>query len=129
MIFDGQQLNSTLLMVLGSSGGPKIITSVVQVIINHLYLGLDMFQSVVNPRVHDQLLYHSSAGVGFEDSTLVQGPLIETPERTKSALRKRHQKLFSLDYTGTCQSISVDLDTDKLSAVSDIRKLGMNAGY
>jgi len=129
MVFSGQHPNSTLFMVLGSSGGPKIITSVAQVIINHLYLGLDMFQSVAKPRVHDQLLYHSSAGVGFEECPLVQGPFLETSERTKSALRKRHQNLFPLDYLGTCQSISIDLDTDQISAVSDIRKLGMSAGY
>ena len=38
-------------LVLGGSGGPKIITAVLQVIINYCYLGMDLFGSVARARV------------------------------------------------------------------------------
>ena len=41
----------TLELVLGGSGGPKIITAVLQVIINYCFLGMDLFGSVARARV------------------------------------------------------------------------------
>jgi gamma-glutamyltranspeptidase len=38
-------------LVVGGSGGPKIITAVLQVIINYCFLGMDLFASVARPRV------------------------------------------------------------------------------
>ena len=121
-----------LFMVLGSSGGPKIITSIVQVIINHVVLGLPLYEAVTHPRLHNQLLYHMAAGTGFDRSKLElqpAEPIIEVRERTLAALRKRGQYMFPIDYLGTTQAVSVDLETDKLTAVSDVRKSGQSAGY
>jgi gamma-glutamyltranspeptidase/glutathione hydrolase len=38
-------------LVIGGSGGPKIITAVLQVIINYCLLGIDLFGSVAHSRV------------------------------------------------------------------------------
>ena len=38
-------------LVVGGSGGPKIISAVLQVIINYCYLGMDLFGSVARARV------------------------------------------------------------------------------
>ena len=45
-----------LLMVLGSRGGPKIITAVAEVLINVLDYGMDIQQAVTAPRFHHQWL-------------------------------------------------------------------------
>ena len=118
-----------LLLVLGASGGPKIITAVLQVILNHLYLAMPLYDSIIHPRVHNQLLYHGSATTGFDYSVLPAGPLIETSKRTRRALEKRNHTLIAMDYLGTCQAISMDLETNTMWAVSDPRKSGKSAGY
>lgn len=38
-------------LVVGGSGGPKIITAVLQVIINYCFLGMSPFESVARARV------------------------------------------------------------------------------
>jgi gamma-glutamyltranspeptidase len=119
-----------LALVVGASGGPKIITSVLQVFINFCMLGMPLFDSVARPRVHEQLIYHDAAVTTTEKAFLDQGSLIEVPQRTKDALLKRgHESLLEIDYAGCVQAVAVDLDTNTLSAVSDIRKGGRPAGY
>ena len=119
-----------LLLVTGGSGGPKIISSVLQVVINHCWLGMSLFDSVARPRVHDQLLYHDAALTETEKSVLDHGATIQVPLRTKQALLSRgHGELIDIDYAGTVQAVSVDLETGTFSAVSDIRKGGSPAGY
>lgn len=126
---DGDNGNQ-LVLVLGGSGGPKIVASVLQVMFNFCMMGLPLFDSVALPRTQDQLLYHGVAATLVERMQLLDGPLLEVPNRTKEALLKRgHESLISIDYTGTVQAVSVDLETNTLSAVSDIRKGGSPAGY
>jgi gamma-glutamyltranspeptidase len=119
-----------LALVIGGSGGPKIITSVLQVFINYCLLGMSLFDAVARPRVHEQLLYHDAAVTTTEKDNLDQGPLIEVSQRTKEALLNRgHAELLDIDYAGTVQAIGIDLETSRLSAVSDIRKGGTPNGY
>ena len=122
-----------LILVLGGSGGPKIITAVVQVFLNVCFLGVPLFDAVTKPRVHDQLVYHDSVVTTTEKSVLGggngNGPTLEVPQRTKNSLLKRSHRLLDIDYTGCVQAIFVDHETNTLSAVSDIRKGGSPAGY
>ena len=118
-----------LVLSLGASGGPKIITAVLQTIINYAIVGMPLFESVSAPRIHDQLLYHGSAGTNVERSVLPQGPDIVLSNRTCAALERRGHYLIETDYLGAVQAVGVDLETGSLTAVSDIRKHGMPAGY
>ena len=122
-----------LILILGGSGGPKIITAVVQVFLNVCFLGMPLFDAVAKPRVHDQLVYHDSVVTTTERAPLGgdngNGPILEVPQRTKDALLKRSHMLLDINYAGTVQAIFVDHETDTLSAVSDIRKGGSPAGY
>lgn len=119
-----------LFLAIGASGGPKIITSVVQVLINHALLGMSLFDAMSHPRIHDQLLYHGSDVTCYESVYLENSGLhIEVSNRTKVALTKRDHELLSIDYAGVVQAVSVDLETQTMSAVSDIRKAGVPAGY
>jgi gamma-glutamyltranspeptidase len=92
-----------LRMVVGGSGGPKIISAVFQVITNHLLLGRSLFESVVHPRIHNQLIYHGASATNTENS--IAGPLpgvnLEVSNRTKTALEKRGNLLVDIDYAGT----------------------------
>jgi gamma-glutamyltranspeptidase len=118
-----------LVLSLGSSGGPKIITSVLQTILNYAFVGMPLFESVSAPHIHYQLLYHGSAGTNVERSTLPQGPVIVLSGRTRAALERRGHDLIETDYLGAVQAVGVDLETGSLTAVSDVRKQGMPAGY
>ena len=103
-----------LLLVLGASGGPKIITAVVQVFLYHILLGMPLFEATIHPCVHDQLIYHGSAATTVEESELETGERIILPNRTIAALHSRHHHVLKIDYMGTVQSVSVDLETDTL---------------
>ena len=118
-----------LILVLGASGGPKIITAVLQVILNHLFRGMSLWESVIAPRIHDQLVYHGASVAGLERTPLLGGGTISVSERTRQALEVRGQALLDIDYAGTVQAAAIDLETNERSAVSDIRKGGTPAGY
>lgn len=118
-----------LFMTLGSSGGPKIITAVLQVFMNHALLGMPLYSAVANPRIHDQLIYHDAVVTTYDMCPLLQGPTIEVSNRTRTALKKRGHKILPVDYLGTTQAIAIDLETNQLTAVADIRKVGTPAGY
>lgn len=118
-----------LRLVIGASGGPKIITAVLNVILNHVMMGRPLFDSIVHPRLHDQLIYHGSASTTTEHATLEQGPSIDVSERTRNALTNRGHRLLDVDYLGTVQAIAIDLETNALTAACDVRKGGSPAGY
>ena len=118
-----------LTLVVGASGGPKIITAVLQVLLNHIMRGLPLFESIVHPRLHDQLIYHNAAVTTTELATLEQGPTIDVSQRTRDALKRRGHGLLDVDYAGTVQAVAVDLETKQLSAACDVRKGGSPDGY
>lgn len=119
-----------LRLVLGGSGGPKIITAVFQVIINHLLLGKSLFESMARPRIHNQLIYHEAAAACVENSFVhPSGINLQVSYRTKTALSRRDHPLVEIDYAGCVQAVGIDLETGRISAVCDIRKGGSPAGY
>ncbi|KAL7499582.1 hypothetical protein ACHAWT_007195 [Skeletonema menzelii] len=114
-----------LVLSLGGSGGPKIITGIAQVIINHVLLGVPLYESVMAPRIHNQLVYHGAAA-----SVVEEGQQTKLSERTYSALEARGQQLIPTGLgLGSIQAVAVDLETNTLSAVSDIRKFGVPDAY
>jgi len=118
-----------LLLAIGASGGPKIITAVLQVLLNHLIMGMPLLEAMVKPRLHDQLIYHGSAVTTTEYVELDGGLVIDVAERTRDALTARQHQLLNVDYMGTVQAVSVDLETGRLSAACDPRKGGSPAGF
>mmetsp|Transcript_6807 Transcript_6807/g.14752 ORF Transcript_6807/g.14752 Transcript_6807/m.14752 type:complete len:296 (-) Transcript_6807:135-1022(-) len=123
------KISGKLVLSLGASGGPKIITSVLQTILNYAFVGMPLYESISAPRVHNQLLYHGAAGTNVEEDTLPQGPDVRLSKRTRVALERRGHKLIAADFLGTVQAVAVDSETGTLTAVSDIRKQGTPAGY
>ena len=41
-------------MAVAAPGGTRIITAVAQTILNHLVFGLDLYESIATPRIHQQ---------------------------------------------------------------------------
>lgn len=126
---EGETALGKLVLSLGASGGPKIITSVLQTILNYASIGMPLYEAISQPRVHNQLLYHGAVGTNIEHDTLPQGPTLHLTERTANALIRRGHKVVRTDFLGTVQAVAIDLEADTLTAVSDVRKQGMAAGY
>jgi gamma-glutamyltranspeptidase len=120
-----------LVLVLGASGGPKIISAVLTVLTNYLFLGMPIYESVIRPRLHDQLIYHNAAATTVENSLLNQGPTINVPNITRASMMRRGHDLLDVNYQGTVQAIAIDTERHEggLSAVCDVRKGGRPAGY
>lgn len=132
MIFEPKEDSKSLslgdlFMVLGGSGGPKIITATLQTFLNHAVDKMDLFSSVASPRIHDQLVYHSKASTLYE-SSVVQDVLIEVPKATQLELLITGHSLLPIVEAGCVQVVSRNKIMKKLTAVSDVRKGGRPAG-
>ena len=117
-----------LVLAIGASGGPKIITAVAQVLLNFVVLGMPLFDAMIHPRLHDQLIYHGDAVTLVEESYLDKDS-ISVSSKTRDALSKRDHKLLETSYTGAVQAVAVDLESESLDAVCDVRKGGSPDGY
>ena len=76
-----------------------------------------------------KLLYHGAAVTTYEMAPSVYGPMIETTNRTLTALMDRGHRLLPVNYMGTVQAVGIDPETQSISAVSDIRKGGKPSGW
>jgi len=101
-----------VVFVLGASGGPTIITAVVQVLVNGIDLGLTIREAVEDPRIHHQWL----------PNMLFAEP--EIPEDVVDALGERGQKVITRPGFSAVQAVHVDDDGHRYAA-SDPRKHGM----
>ena len=109
-------------LVLGASGGPRIISGVLQVIVNVVDFGADVSRAVDLARVHHQ----------WTPRDLMIEP--EIPEDTRDALRARGHQVKELPpgylgAVGIVQVVSKDPKTGLITAASDPRKGGVAAGY
>jgi gamma-glutamyltranspeptidase len=75
------------------------------------------------------LLFQGHSTTLYDNDQLLDGPLIETPERTRNALIKRNHTIAPVTNTGCVQAVAIDLETGSMTAVSDPRKGGKPAGY
>jgi gamma-glutamyltranspeptidase/glutathione hydrolase len=106
-----------LFMVLGSPGGPTIITTVANVIIGVVDFSLDIQEAVNAPRFHHQWL---------PDGILVEDRL--SPD-TMNVLRSKGHKLKVEHFWGDGECIMVDLRTGERLGASDGRNNGKAVGY
>jgi gamma-glutamyltranspeptidase / glutathione hydrolase len=109
--------DSKLFMVLGSPGGPTIITTVANVLIGVADFSLDIEESVNAPRFHHQWL---------PDEILVEDRL--SPD-TMNILRSRGHKLKVEHFWGDGECIMVDPKTGERLGASDGRNNGKAVGY
>jgi gamma-glutamyltranspeptidase/glutathione hydrolase len=106
-----------LFLVLGSPGGPTIITTVANIIIGVVDFSLDIQEAVNAPRFHHQWL---------PDQILVEDRL--SPD-TMNLLRSKGHKLNIRHFWGDGECIMIDPKTGELLGASDGRNNGKAVGY
>jgi gamma-glutamyltranspeptidase/glutathione hydrolase len=106
-----------LFLVLGSPGGPTIITTVANILIGVVDFSLDIQEAVNAPRFHHQWL---------PDEILVEDRL--SPD-TMNVLRSEGHKLKVEHFWGDGECIMVDPKTGERLGASDGRNNGKAVGY
>ena len=111
--------NGKLFLVLGSPGGPTIITTVANILMGVVDYGLNIQQAVNAPRFHDQWMPDQilMESIGFSPDTI--GILEHMGHKIKMA----H------GYWGDAECIAVDDKTGELLGASDGRNDGKAVGY
>jgi gamma-glutamyltranspeptidase/glutathione hydrolase len=106
-----------LFLVLGSPGGPTIITTVANILIGVVDFSLDIQEAVNAPRLHHQWL---------PDEILVEDRL--SPD-TMNVLRSKGHKLKVEHFWGDGECIMIDAKTGERLGGSDGRNNGKAVGY
>jgi gamma-glutamyltranspeptidase / glutathione hydrolase len=106
-----------LFLVLGSPGGPTIITTVANMLMGVVDYGLDIQESVNAPRFHNQWL---------PDETMLEDRI--SPD-TQAILRNRGHKLAIHHFWGDGECIAIDLKSGERLGASDGRNNGKAVGY
>jgi gamma-glutamyltranspeptidase len=117
---------ATIRAVVGASGGPRIISTTLQVLVNALLRGSDAAAAVGSPRLHHQFIPNV---VYAEDYEMLDGGWEIVPNSTLNGLRLRGHDVRTWNHHGVSQLVLHDPDSRTLYAVSDRRKGGMPAGY
>jgi gamma-glutamyltranspeptidase/glutathione hydrolase len=112
LVFDGDRV----LGCVGGSGGPRIISNSLQVLINAFALGMDISEAVAAPRVHHQ----------WTPDVLLVEP--EVPADVVAALRRRGHRVVVSGAPTAVQAVVVDADGRRHGA-SDPRKGGAPAAW
>jgi len=105
-------------LVLGSPGGPRIITAVLQVFVNIVFDGMKLDEAVVAGRLHQQW---------FPDKVFIEKEKFSADE-VRVLEEKGHNLVKNPFYMGDIQAIIKEED-DSLWGVSDIRMPGAPLGY
>jgi gamma-glutamyltranspeptidase/glutathione hydrolase len=116
--------NDKLLLVLGSRGGPRIITSVAEVLLGVVDFGLNVQQAVNAPRFHEQWSpdWVYVERVGFSPDTL-------------KLLRDMGHKFATEDpvwpsgYWSDVEAVEINPKTGERLGASDARNNGKAVGY
>lgn len=107
-----------LFLVLGSPGGPRIITTVANILMGVIDYGLDIQQAVNAPRFHHQWQPDviSIEKVGISPDTI-------------NLLQARGHKISQDNYWSDGECIAVDLKSGELLGASDGRNGGKAVGF
>ncbi|KAJ1954501.1 hypothetical protein EC988_002399 [Linderina pennispora] len=110
--------NGDVELVVGGSGGSRILTSVLQVIVNVFDFGMRLDNAIDTPRLHHQLLPHQ----------LSVDPLF--PASISHALATSYgHEIAPLKHASSVVQAVHRLHDGTIHAVSDARKHGLAAGY
>jgi gamma-glutamyltranspeptidase/glutathione hydrolase len=105
-------------LVLGSTGGGRIITTVLQVVLNVLEFGMDVQEAVDAPRFHHQW---------YPDSVMVEKQGFPTDVVT--ALTALGHRVDMVSDMGDVHAIQIDPATGLRLGASDPRSDGVTLGY
>lgn len=106
-----------LVMVLGSPGGPTIITTVANALMGEVDYGMNIQQAVNAPRYHNQWM---------PDETIVEAAF---PDRQATALEKMGHRIKRLKKWGDAECIAINPVTGERMGASDPRNNGKAMGF
>jgi gamma-glutamyltranspeptidase/glutathione hydrolase len=109
---DGQPV-----IALGAAGGPKIISAVLQELVDMLDLGMTPQEAVAAPRIHQQWL---------PDKLYVESKL---PAALKQALTERGHKIEELPAVALSQIVARSPDGRSFTGAADPRAGGTASGW
>ena len=111
--------NGKLFLVLGSPGGPTIITTVANVLMGVVDYGLNIQQAVNAPRFHNQWM---------PDNILIE-PTGISPDTVGILERMGHKVVRSHNFLGDAECIEIDERTGERLGASDGRNEGKAVGF
>jgi gamma-glutamyltranspeptidase/glutathione hydrolase len=111
--------NGKLFLVLGSPGGPAIITTVANVLMGVVDYGLNIQQAVNAPRFHNQWM---------PDNIVIE-PTGISPDTAGILERMGHKIIRSNNYLGDAECIEIDEKTGERLGASDGRNEGKAVGF
>jgi gamma-glutamyltranspeptidase / glutathione hydrolase len=106
-----------LFLVLGSPGGPRIITTVANILMGVVDYGMDIEQSVNAPRFHHQWM---------PDAILMEPGM--SPD-TEKLLGEMGHKMMTQDHWSDGECIAIDIRSGERLGASDGRNNGKAVGY
>jgi gamma-glutamyltranspeptidase/glutathione hydrolase len=110
--------NGKLFLVLGSPGGPTIISTVANVLMGVIDYGLNLQESVNAPRFHHQWM---------PDQLTVENIGL-SPDTVKMLEQKGH-KIDRRNYYGDAECIAIDQKTGERLGAADFRNGGAAVGF
>ena len=109
--------DGALFLVTGSPGGPRIISTTLQAILNVVDFGMEIDEAVAAPRIHHQWIPHR---VSVEAAV---------PEAVVEGLRARGHEIHSRRAWSAAESIRVDAASGWHLGANDPRRDGLAVGY
>jgi len=109
--------DGALFLVTGSPGGPRIISTTLQTILNVVDFGMEIDAAVAAPRIHHQWIPHR---VSVEQAM---------PEAVVEGLRARGHEIQSRRAWSASESIRVDAPSGWHLGAADPRRDGLAVGY
>ncbi|KAL4550318.1 hypothetical protein Ndes2526B_g08473 [Nannochloris sp. 'desiccata'] len=108
-------------MVLGASGGPRIISAVLQTLLRVLAYGEDVFSAVAGPRVHHQLV----PDILYGEAWTAGGVEFYYDNSTLHALAARGHQVLPSAWGAVVQAIVADSDLAGEEANNSAAEMGM----
>jgi gamma-glutamyltranspeptidase/glutathione hydrolase len=105
-------------LIVGSPGGSTIITCVLQVIINVLDFGMNIFDAIEKPRIHHQWL---------PDKIVYEAGAVSSSIREE--LEKKGEKFSEIESLGRVEGILIDPVSKIIYGASDPRGFGKADGF
>jgi len=104
------------IMTVGAAGGPRIISQALLTIVQHLDLGMSLFDAVATPRCHHQWRPDRLMVEDNFDADLIK------------QLQRRGHEIQKLSYVGVTQAIAFDTQEKHFIGVYDPNVKGKAAG-
>jgi gamma-glutamyltranspeptidase/glutathione hydrolase len=111
--------DGTLWFAVGSPGGPTIINTVLQVIVNVVDHDMDIQEAIDAPRIHHQWL----------PDEIVYEPFGLSTDTQRALVARGHKLITRPHYMGDAQAIMIEAKTGVRLGASDSRSEGVPVGY